>query len=72
MLQEKCMDPVNPKIFAVPGLTIPMIFDSPEERAMREGIHKRIQQRYIMRIGREHFKLKRGWMHLQDGMKSKT
>ena len=37
------MDPVNPKIIAVPDLEIPMIFDSPKEMAMREGTHDRIQ-----------------------------
>ena len=37
------MDPVNPKIIAVPDLEVPMIFDSPEEIAAREGIHERIQ-----------------------------
>ena len=62
VLQEMCMDPVNPKIIAVPDLEVPMIFDSLEEMAMRE---------YIMSLGREHFKLKRCWIHLQDGMKLK-
>ena len=37
------MDPVNPKIIAVPDLEVPMIFDSPKEMAMRDGIHERIQ-----------------------------
>ena len=37
------MDPVNPEVIAIPDLDIPMIFDSPEEREMSKGIHKRIQ-----------------------------
>ena len=37
------MDPVNPEVIATPDAVIPMIFDSPEEREMREGIHERIQ-----------------------------
>ena len=43
VLQEMCMDPVNPEIIAVPDIEVPMIFDSLEEREMREGIHERIQ-----------------------------
>ena len=43
MLRERCMDPVNPEIIAVPDLEIPKILDGPEEMAVREGIHKRIQ-----------------------------
>ena len=43
VLWEMCMDPVNPEIIAVPDLEVPMIFYGPEEMAMREGIHKRIQ-----------------------------
>ena len=43
MLREMCMDPVNPEIIAVLDLEIPMILNSPEEMAVREGIHKRIQ-----------------------------
>ena len=43
MLWEMCMDPVNPKIIAVPDLEIPMILDGPEEMAAREGTHERIQ-----------------------------
>ena len=38
-----CMDPVNPKIIAVPDLEVPMIFDGPKEMVMREGFHQRIQ-----------------------------
>ena len=37
------MDPANPVILVAPDVNIPMIFDSPEEREMREGIHERIQ-----------------------------
>ena len=37
------MGPVKPKVMATPDTDIPMIFDSSEEREMREGIHKRIQ-----------------------------
>ena len=37
------MDPFNPEIITVPDLEIPMIFDSPEEMVMREGIQERIQ-----------------------------
>ena len=29
VLRETCMDPVNPKVIAIPDLDIPMIFDSP-------------------------------------------
>ena len=36
-------DPVNPEITAEPDLEIPMIVDDPEEMAVREGIHERIQ-----------------------------
>ena len=36
-------DPVNPEITAEPDLEIPMILDDPEEMAVREGIHERIQ-----------------------------
>ena len=36
-------DPVNPKITAEPDLEVPMILDDPEEMAVREGIHERIQ-----------------------------
>ena len=36
------MDPVNPEISAVPDLEVPMIFNSPEEMAAREGIYERI------------------------------
>ena len=43
VLQEMSMDPVNPEIIAVPDIEVPMIFDGPEEMAMREGIHERIQ-----------------------------
>ena len=72
VLREMCMDLVNPKIIAVPDLENSMIFDSLEEREMREKSTRGYRWRYTMRIRREHFKLKRGWMHLQDGMKSKT
>ena len=37
------MGPVNPEVLVAPDVEIPMIFDSPEEREMREGIHERIQ-----------------------------
>ena len=37
------MGPVNPEVMATPDADIPMIFGSPEEREMREGIHERIQ-----------------------------
>ena len=37
------MDPVNPEVIATPEADIPMIFDSLEEREMREEIHERIQ-----------------------------
>ena len=37
------MGPVNSQGLATPDAEIPMIFDSSEERKMREGIHKRIQ-----------------------------
>ena len=36
-------DPVNPEITAEPDLEVPMILDNPEEMAVREGIHERIQ-----------------------------
>ena len=65
------MDPVNPEIIAVPDLEVPMIFDSPKEMAGKKESTRGYRGRYIMRIGREHFKPKRCWIHLQDGMKSK-
>ena len=37
------MDSVNPEIIAEPDLETPMILDDPEEMAVREGIHERIQ-----------------------------
>ena len=37
------MGPVNPEVLVAPDVEIPMIFDSLEEREMREGIHERIQ-----------------------------
>ena len=40
---ERRPDPVNPEITAEPDLEIPMILDDPEEMAVREGIHERIQ-----------------------------
>ena len=43
VLRETCMGPVNSEVMATPDVEIPMIFDSPEEREMREGIHERIQ-----------------------------
>ena len=43
VLPVTSMDPVNPEVIATPDLDIPMIFDSPEEREMRKGIHERIQ-----------------------------
>ena len=39
VLRETFMGPVNPKGMATSDADIPMIFDSPEEREMREGIH---------------------------------
>ena len=36
-------DPVNLEITAEPDLEVPMILDDPEEMAVREGIHERIQ-----------------------------
>ena len=36
-------DLVNPEITAEQDLEIPMILDDPEEMALREGIHERIQ-----------------------------
>ena len=43
VFRETYMDPVNPEVLVAPDVEIPMIFDSPEEREMREGIHERIQ-----------------------------
>ena len=43
VFQEMCMDPVNPEIIAIPDLEILMILDDPEEMAVREGIHERMQ-----------------------------
>ena len=40
---ERRLDPVNPEIYAEPDLEIPMILDDPDEMAVREGIHERIQ-----------------------------
>ena len=71
VLREMCMDPVNPEVIAVPDLENSMIFDSLEEREMREKSTRGDRWRYTMRIRREHFKLKRGWMYLWDGMKPK-
>ena len=36
-------DPVNLEITEEPDLEVPMILDDPEEMAVREGIHERIQ-----------------------------
>ena len=36
-------DPVNLKITTEPDLEVPMILNDPEEMAVREGIHERIQ-----------------------------
>ena len=43
ILRETYMDPVNPEVLVAPDVDVPMIFDSSEEREMREGIHERIQ-----------------------------
>ena len=43
VFRETSMDLVNPEIIVGPDLEIPMILDDPEEMAVREGIHKRIQ-----------------------------
>ena len=43
VFMETRLDPVNPEITAEPDLEIPMILDDPEEMAVREGIHERIQ-----------------------------
>ena len=43
VFRETYMDPVNPEVLVALDVEIPMIFDSPEEREMREGIHERIQ-----------------------------
>ena len=43
VFMEKRLDPVNPEITSEPDLEIPMIIDDPEEMAVREGIHERIQ-----------------------------
>ena len=43
VLQETCMGPVNSEVMSTPDPEIPMIFDSPEEMEMREGIHESIQ-----------------------------
>ena len=39
------MGPVNPKVMTTPDADIPMIFDSPKEREMREGIHHEDRER---------------------------
>ena len=57
VFREMCMGPVNPEIIAAPDLEILMILDDPEEMAVREGIPRGYRRRYIMMIGREHFKL---------------
>ena len=36
-------DAVNLKVTAEPYLEVPMILNDPEEMAVREGIHERIQ-----------------------------
>ena len=66
-----CMDPVNLKIIAVPELEIPMILDGPKRWRREKESTRGYRRRYIMMIGRENFKLKRCWIHLWDGMKSK-
>ena len=40
---ETSTDSVNPEITAKPNLEILMILEDPEEMAVREGIHERIQ-----------------------------
>ena len=44
VLRETCMGPVNTEVMSTPDTTeIPMIFDSPKEMEMREGIQESIQ-----------------------------
>ena len=44
VFMETRPDPLNPEITVEPDLEVPMILlDNPEEMAVREGIHERIQ-----------------------------
>ena len=43
VFMETRLDPVNLKMTAEPDLEVPMVLDDPEEMAVREGIHERIQ-----------------------------
>ena len=43
VLRETCMGPANSEVMSTPDTEIPMIFDSPEEMEIREGIHERIK-----------------------------
>ena len=43
VFMETRLNPVNLEMTAEPDLEVPMILDNPEEMAVREGIHERIQ-----------------------------
>ena len=43
MFMETRPDAVNLEVTAEPDLAVPMILDEPEEMAVSEGIHERIQ-----------------------------
>ena len=43
VLMETRPDPVNLEMTAEPDLEVPMVLDDPEEMAVREGLHERIQ-----------------------------
>ena len=64
---------VNLKVTAEPDLEVLIILDDPEEMAVREGIHERIQTEiYHEDREREKCKLKKCWITLWNGMKLKT
>ena len=44
VFRETSADPVSLKMTTEPDLEIPRILDDPEEMAVREGIHERIQE----------------------------
>ena len=56
VLRETCMGPVNSEVMSTPDPEIPMIFDSPEEMEMREGLHEGIKAELHHEDGKEHFK----------------
>ena len=72
VFREMSMDPVNPEIIAVPDLETSMILDDPEEMAVREGIHERIQAKIYQEDRERAFQTEEmldtplGWNEVKD------